>query len=366
MRSLAPWALVALVCTLGCSRDHPLFDTGDAGADARPGNGNGAVTELVPVRRDAGVLPDLGPAVRDQCVAACEEYAGCGVVVDCSASDAAWVESVCARGCPSGEWAEAVASASDCRTVVETAHADRADLETACQLEQAVCEGYAEKVAECVVVRCPGAAGEAGRVRSEILRACEESIVLGETTPEAATRVAETACTDAALGRGIQRYINAELGSRCGDDPPPVGGLGEEQCTRACGKQTHPNCMPMDPPPEIADPAVCEQRCRTNGAESGLYNCLGGVRGCELVDLCRTDWQDDCVRVCADVAECAGGDAFCAAVDRRSQSAFFQSCNETCGGRSAFVAALDNGADCAAKLDFLTGASPDFAAACGD
>ncbi len=99
MRSLAPWALVALVCTLGCSRDHPLFDTGDAGADARPGNGNGAVTELVPVRRDAGVLPDLGPAVRDQCVAACEEYAGCGVVVDCSASDAAWVESVCARGC---------------------------------------------------------------------------------------------------------------------------------------------------------------------------------------------------------------------------------------------------------------------------
>lgn len=365
MRSLASWALAASVCTVGCSRDHPLFETGDAGPDARAGNGGG-VTQLVPLRRDAGLRPDLGPAVRARCEDACGEYAACGVRGDCDTADAAWIEAVCARGCPSADWVAAVDAAADCRAVVERAHTGRDDLEAACVLDQKVCDEYAERVAECVVVRCPGAASEAGRVRSEFLRGCEESILLGETGPEEATRVAGTPCTDAALGRGVQRYIDAELAARCGADPPPVSGLGEEQCARACEKQTHPNCMPMNAPPEIADPAACAEACRIDGAQRGLYNCLGGVRGCELVDLCRADWRDDCVRVCADVGECAGGDTFCVAVNRRSQSAFFESCVQTCGGRSAFVAALDNGADCAAKLDFLTGASPDFAAACGD
>ncbi len=348
------------LCALGCSRDTPLFATGDAGLDAGPGGGGLA---LVPIRRDAG--PEPAPDIAAICATACGDYVGCGVIDDCNTGDAAWIERVCVRGCPSREWAREVRDAPNCRTIIDIAHAERDGLASACSLDQKVCDDYANTVVACIGELCPGVGGM-GRMRSEFLRACEESVLSGEITSDEATRVAATPCSDTGLRRAVRRYIDAELDDACADDPPPVGGLDPELCGRGCTKQTFANCLPDDPPAHMSDPDVCQQRCTTEGDHAALYTCLAGQRSCAQINFCREHAGEDCTRVCAVVAECAGGGESCSGVNRRGQAAFFEGCYALCGDRTAFVAAIDNAPACAGKVDFVTGASPDLSAACGD
>jgi hypothetical protein len=308
----------------------------------------------------------VNPELREPCADACESYVQCGLVVDCSTSDAAWLESVCARECPSQEWAQGIEEAGDCLAVTEAAHPDAPILEAACLLDQKTCEDYATHVADCIIERCPGA-GAPGPLRSDFTRACQESTLLEEIDVAAAEAVASTPCSDTDLGRAVQRYIDTELGDECSDRPPVVGeGLTAEHCARSCAKQTFPNCLSDGAPDHMTDVAACEARCTSEARHTALYTCLGAMRSCAQINFCRDNAEDDCLRVCADVAECAGGDDHCSRVDRRRQAKYFEDCHATCGGRSAIVAAIDNAADCTAKLDFINGASPDLAAACGD
>ncbi len=358
--------LLILIVALGCSRDHPLFGDIDAGVGGGGGGGGGGGSglRLVTIRKDAG--PDVNPELRAPCAEACDSYVQCGLVVDCSTSDAAWLELVCERECPSQEWAEGISDANDCLAITEAAHPDAPRLEAACLLDQKTCEDYATHVVDCIIERCPGA-GRPGPLRSDFTRACQESTLLEEIDATAAEAVVSTPCSDTDLGRAVQRYIDAELGDECSDRPPVVGdGLTAEHCARACAKQTFASCLPDDPPNHLSDVALCEERCTSEARHTALYTCLGGMRSCGQINFCRDNADDDCLRVCADVAECAGGDDHCGRINRRGQAAYFEDCHASCGGRSAFVFALDDAPDCAAKLGFITDASPDLAAACGD
>lgn len=356
--------ILAVACALGCSRDHPLFNTGDAGPDARSGGGPGL--SLVPVRADAG--PDADPVLEAPCAAACDLYVECGVIVDCNTADAAWLETVCARECPDEAWAAAVTEAPDCRSRMEAAHPDAPETELACGLDLTVCDNYAVHIVECIQAQCPSIRGRGG-LRSQFLRACQESTLLGEIDPEEAARVGSTPCDDTALRRAVRAWLDAERSDECAGDGPPImggSGLDEELCERACGKETFPNCLPDGAPPVVTDPELCEARCLSDASFAAMYTCLGGTRNCPQMHFCRDNRDDECLRACADVAECAGSEDHCRRIDRRAQAAFFTDCHATCGGRSAFVAALDNAAACAGKIDFIVNASPDFAAACGD